>query len=176
MTPNYEPATMVDDTEPATMVDDTDRKAAFRNLADWFEELADIHEANPHDAHSVGWNQFTWGTLRASNAYGCGALKEEPSCGTHACIAGWVVLLDKPNHFHWSHRQLVSASDSPSEYAQRKLGLTDTEARVLFDEMWWPYGLAEGYEADDPDALRKLASELRYFATHRVRDKNGFEA
>src|ERR1700726_2874983 len=60
---------------------------------------------------------------------------DAPPCGTQACIAGWACLLSVPKN---KRREIITKEKryifDPSVVGQKKLGLTNNEADILFGE------------------------------------------
>lgn len=93
--------------------------------------------------------------------WGEGTNAEHP-CGTAHCIAGWAMSVCGCK-FRYDRWQDISEALTPrgkplmsgtgySIYAARRLGLTDTERKIMFDGHWIP---ARGLSV--PDALRRFA-------------------
>lgn len=108
---------------------------------------------------------------------------DEP-CGTTCCIAGWATVLSgrgvpSTKKFSWGHAVPVFRNKyrhmiKPWAVARQELGLTRSEARILFDEEWRPKRhigvpkalerLAEGASVEsvtDPETYAVLAAEAK---------------
>ena len=92
---------------------------------------------------------------------------DAPPCGTQACIAGWACLLSVQKKKN-KRREIITKEKryvfDPSVVGQKKLGLTDNEADVLFGEFNETVGKKGAKEAarkiDALVAARKKGEEF----------------
>lgn len=94
-----------------------------------FDKIADAIEAEPKR-----YNQSVFGV--------------DTACGTAHCVAGWVAVLEgcKPKRKkrsehddYWTNLVLPNGDwGDVEQFAQEKLGLTETDADNLFDGDWHP--------------------------------------
>ena len=109
------------------------------------------------DEHPERYNQHVWaGVPQGENLileFGSGRGRDMiPDCGTVACIAGHAALLDG---WGWDDGRWVKLDArwvTPEIPARRALGLTKSEALILFGSDWKPHP-----ELSVADALRALA-------------------
>lgn len=106
-----------------------------------FHRIADQVELDPES-----YDQTIW--------VGEGGGWNDSTCGTVACVAGWAVTLGT------QLGKLTNASWKIT--ATGVLGITDSEANLLFCENWMPDGADDG----DDDILRakRVAEALRRIA------------
>lgn len=108
-------------------------------------EVAEMVEAYPESYNQMVWVQdaaeesdVSWDQVALVE------LVQNPSCGTTACIAGWVVAI--------ATAQGARLGLDPGRQAASILGLADDDARLLFDAAWKPRS-----DLTVPDALRAIA-------------------
>jgi hypothetical protein len=101
-----------------------------------FADVAEQIESVPNS-----YDQSVWGQPNLATP-----------CGTRACLGGWAAIKSGA----LEARDVQEGSSFIREYGQSALGITETEADVLFHSNWHPpYGMTV------PQALRALAHGAR---------------
>lgn len=134
-----------------------------------FDRVIDALRARPEQLDMAKW-------FRCSELTSPGFPNPLQSCGTTACLAGWIATLQEPelkitNSFpagngYW---QGTEANHEPvSRVAARSLGLSMLEADKLFYVSHWPREFATRYvHGNTVERVNVLAERLDYYLEHQ---------
>ena len=136
----------------AQVTGDNELNTAF--ITELAERLEKLQAGDTTQTHEVGFNMGSWFTIWDYQDDAKKADKSGHACGTTACIAGHVVTL----HNAKTGVPLSRSPDSVSTKAQEVLGLTSSQAYVLFHGSPMDTELRDTTPGQAAKVLRHLAA------------------
>ena len=136
--------------------------ARFNALADFLDTLDQTHPEAFHMGHWI-MDEHT-GHLDTRSDDSIAAFGEAVAeCGTEACIAGWLVILEKVELFEQTEELTIRDKDGRAipEIAAELLDLTPAQANYIFHGSWL------GSMSEDDVTPAEAATYLRQCAEDR---------